>query len=237
MKADSAVIEKIRKMLALAGDKAASKGEIENAMAKAKEIAMRHAIDIASIIPKNGNKATVHDIQKDSTLKTRSVREQPYHRYVYNVIMEVFEIDLVRSGHKDCYGDWVTTAIHLIGDPTDIEIVKVIFPWLESIFPRTLSRLVKKHELTARAADANGFFLGMAQGIVEANKREEEKLSEEDKQTYALVVVGKQEAIQKAKEELFPKLNKPKSNRRAHNGFAIALGQEEGRKVNLNQVK
>ena len=44
-----AIIEKIRKVLALANGKNAYEGEMITALAKAKEMAMRHGIDLATI--------------------------------------------------------------------------------------------------------------------------------------------------------------------------------------------
>lgn len=240
MKADKSVVEKIAKMLRLANCKGAMQGEVENAMAKAKAMAIRHAIDISSVnIDEQGENGLTVGIEKDSTLRTRSVHEQIYHKSIYYVISEVFGVEIVRTGHRSS-GGWRITAIHLIGDPTDIEIAKVIFPWLEKVFPRTLSKLVREGILTYNSADTNGCYWGLARGIIEANAKAEEEmakeLDEKDRNAYALVVVNKEEAIAKRVAVDFPKLKKSKARWQNFSTFAAALGHQEGRNINLKQV-
>jgi hypothetical protein len=55
---NDAVVDKIRKCLNLANGKNATQGEMENAMAKAKEIALRHNIELASINLSEGRNAS-----------------------------------------------------------------------------------------------------------------------------------------------------------------------------------
>ena len=144
MNIDSAIIEKIRKMLALADDSGAHPGEVENAMAKAKEIAMRHSIDIASISLNVDEKKKKADVTVNETLKTRSKYEQPYHNSIYCVLESVFGVKVIRRVYRDRSGGTIVTGLVLIGDPTDVGIAIAIFPWLQKVFPKTLSTLVKE---------------------------------------------------------------------------------------------
>ncbi len=237
MKIESEIIEKIRKLLILAGDKAAHAGEIETAMVKAKELARRHAIDIASVDLNQESESNSIEVEKDSSLKTRSKFRQPYHRYIFWILKQVFEVHVVLSGHSTMNGQ-VIEEIHLIGDPTDIAIAKVIFPFLEAVFPRTLSRFVRDGTLTYRTAHMNGCYHGLAIGIITANKKQEEALPKEDRSKWALIVVKKTDVIQRKMKELFPDMREGRrSSIREQSSHAMSLGFREGSKLNLNQIK
>lgn len=235
MKPTEEIVEKIRKCLALANGLNATQGEMEVAMAKAKEIAIRHNIDIASIGLDDPNAKGGIDITTDKTLRTRSEYEQPYHRWIFNVLEEVFGVKVVRMIRRDYNGIRISCIV-LIGDTVDVAIAKEIFPWLEKVFPRTLSRLVHARKLTYCAADTNGCYYGFYRGIVEANKREEEKLTKKEASSMALVVRKKEDLIQTELEEQFPHAKVRSTRHKEMNGEAFHYGKAEGSRIKLNQL-
>ena len=238
MKTKKEILDKISKLLRLADDRGATEGEVANAMAAAKQLARRHDIDISSVsLDDPDAKKPGLEVTKDSSIRTKTVRRQPYHKWVYATIEEVFDITIIRSGYNDQYGDRIDTTLHFIGTPMDVEIAKVIFPFLEKLFPRIYNRKVKERMLSRFAADMNGFYLGFYRGIREANKRKKEELSNDDANRYAMVLVSKQDAIQLKVNAEFPNLKFARACHAAFSGRGVATGEEEGKKIKLNQLE
>ena len=230
------VIEKIKKILKLANGAGASQGEIEAAMAKAKEVAMRYNIDLASVdVGSEDELKASMSVEKDSSLRTRSKYKQPYHDWLFAVLEGVFSVKIIQTVHNEYNGKRIS-ALHIIGETVDVAICKEVYPWLEKVFPRTLSKAVSQGILTYSAADTNGCYSGLYSGIIEVNRQEEEKLEVEDKNRYALVVKQKDELVQEKLQEEFPHLKYNKARARQYNPFAADYGRREGRKINLNQV-
>jgi hypothetical protein len=235
MKPTDAIIEKIRKCLSLANGLNATQGEMENAMAKAKEIAMRHSIDIASISMEQPESNLGIEIEKDEMLKIRSQYSQPYHRWIFIVLQKCFDVRVIYNRFSD-YGGTRIVKITLIGEATDVLIAREIFPWLEKTFPKILSTAVREGRLTYCAAHTNGCYMGIANGLIAANKREKEKLVKEDANAYAMVLVKKDDLIKAAVEEAFPKLKTQKSRQREVSDRAYGHGYSAGSCINLNQM-
>jgi hypothetical protein len=223
------VLEKLKKILRLADNEGATTGEAEAAMARAKEIAMQNNIDLSTIDFSDPNaKAKSFDIQK-GTVGFSSSREYPYHRWVTHVIKECFGVFVVR----------LHAGYAFIGDANDVATSKEIFPWLEKVYKRTFEQKCKEGELFQCAADRNGFYRGLTDGLLEVNKRTvRETLAKQsvDTNKYAIVLRNKADAIEKAVPNFFPNLRKGRRTSTADSNHARGLGRVEGRKVRLNQV-
>ena len=228
-------MDKLRKILSLANGMNATQGEIENAMAKAKELAMRHSIDLADVDLDEGQGPAPIEIEVDKETTTRSEYQQPYHSPVLHILKKVFGVHAIRN-ITSCYGGTRVNHITLVGDPFDVAIAKVIFPWLEKLFPKSLSALVRRGQLTYCAADTNGYYNGLCHGIIKANAKEEAKLNPADSETWALVVRNKETAIAARVEEEFPNLKKGDGRKREFNHGAAAMGFIHGKRINLSQV-
>jgi hypothetical protein len=233
-KLDPAVLEKLRKIMALAGDGAAHAGEVEAAMRAAKELATRHNLDLATLDLSTVEKAAgAIDIEHSDTTRLSTTYEHLQHRYIYNLISEVFGVKVVltrfrRGTHT------VVSKVHLIGDPFDVALAGAVFTWLEGVFVKTFSRLVSEGKLSKCSAHERGCYSGMARGIIEMNKREEAAIVKPA--TYALVVRNKSALIDLRMKELFPDMEQPKARPVRQNDNARQLGYQAGIKINLRQV-
>lgn len=235
MKIQSDIINKLRKILTLANDDAAHPGEAEAAMAKAREIAIAHNIELASVDMDSDDRAKSNiNIEKDDSLRIRSKYQQPYHRWVFGILEVVFQVHVILNIYSSSSGK-VVTRITLVGDAVDVAIAKEVFPFLEKIFPATLSRCVSEGKLRYCAADTNGCYRGIYAGIVETNRRAEAKATSTTNR-YALVVRRKEEEISSAVAIWFPFLRKQRRTTQRKNPLAQMLGYAEGRKINLNQL-
>lgn len=223
------VLEKLKKILRLADNSAATKGEVEAAMARAKEIAMQHDIDLSTInFEDPAAKAKSFDIEK-GTVGFGSSREYPYHRWITHVLKEVFGVYVVRLG----------AGYAFIGDKNDVAVCKELFPWMESIYRNSFQAKVKAGLLYQSAGDRNGFYRGFTAGLLEANRKVvAETLSKQnvDKNKYAMVLRNKETAIEAAVPGFFPNLRDARKSATRVNYSAFNTGHAEGKKVNLNQV-
>lgn len=229
------ILDKLKKILTLAADKGAQPGEVEAAIARAKALAIRHSIDLASVdLTQDEKSASAIEVGKDE-VEIRSKYQQPYHPHVIWVLEAVFGVSIITHGFSS-YGGKVVSRIVIIGEVIDVAIAKAVFPYLEKVFPATLSKAVSAGILTYCAAHTNGCYFGLRQGIIAANKREEEKLSKDDASKYALILVDKKALVQSAVEEEYPDLKSKAAREKQMNWVAAVYGKREGEKINLRQV-
>lgn len=236
MKTNEEILDKIAKLLRLAQDKGATEGEIINAMAAAKSMAMRHGLDLASVDTTEKNGKKTGDVIRDKTMKTRAKYHQPYHRYAWAVLEDVFGIKVVYN-FTDTKGGKQVNYLNFIGDPLDVEISKAIYPFIEKLFPKKVTEYINARGLKWTTAIANGLYDGLYYGILEANKREEANLNAEEAQQWGLVVRDKKQKIEDATAEMFGKLTKAKATNLKYDPMARVTGRIEGKKINLRQVQ
>jgi len=231
MNAPEEIIGRIRKCLALANGKNATPGEMEAAMGKAKEIAMRYNIEIASINMDSGKSASAGIEIQRTDVGIRSKKEQGYHRWIVTTLQECFGLRIIRMSSRGGYG----VSFVFIGEKTDVAIGQVLFPWLEDVFYTTYYTAKKEGQVISCAAHKNGRYRGLCFGICAVNKRVEEELAKKDAQCFAMVVRDKKALVDQRTENEFPDLKKRKSNQSA-DANAFMLGVQKGKSIKLNQL-
>lgn len=230
------IIDRLRKVLTLAS-RGGTQGEMVAAMAKAKEMAMRHDIDLASISldDPNAKSALAVETKTEAGVKTNSVFYRKHHTWIYNVIREVFHVHTIINvrpqGSRKKY-----MAIWMVGEVHDVAIAKEILKWLDDYFPKAYRDMLKQGRFQDTALFKNGFYRGLGLGILEANRRQEEKLVKDDANKWAMVVRTKQDAVQAKLAEDFPHLEQGKARSQKLSHMALAAGFEQGRQINLNQM-
>jgi hypothetical protein len=231
------VIEKIRKILVLANNEGATEGEVKAAMAQAKKIAMRHAIDIATVDldDKTTIKAGVA-VARDNSVKIHCKYERPYHRYIFSTLMNVFGTMIIPRSIVRNRSNREILYVNIVGETTDVEICKVLIPWLEKVFPDTFNRYCKENGYPKTAAMANGCYSGLMTGIQEANIEIVESLAQDEKEIWAVAVVDKEKAIDDFVAEEFPNLETRKSKAVKFSHQAEQFGYSKGKEINLGQV-
>lgn len=236
MSVNQAVLEKLRKVLALA-TQGATQGEMEAAMARAKAIAAQHNIDLASVALEDpSKKKTTLDITTDEALTLGVAFERKYHTCIFHLLDQIFGVKFITNRFKDGSRHRIS-KIWIIGEVTDVAIAKAVFTWLEKLFPESYRKLVNAMVLPDNAAAAHGFYRGLMAGILEANRKEEEKIqASADANKYALVVRTKMDAIAERMQQEFPSLVQNKRRNVSIDVRATNLGFQQGRQINLNQV-
>jgi hypothetical protein len=232
MKDNQAIIEKLKKILILANNAGATEGEVASAMARAKEIAMRHAIDIGGIDITNA-KERKSILQTDKAeSKIRSKHPQRYHRFICGVFKQVFGVESVQTWSRASDGPCYV----FIGESTDVAICTALFPWLEEVFCKLPFKVIREKGFPESNGVKNAVYQGLYYGIIESNKKAEAALSSDDKNKWAVVVRNKDVAVQARLHQEFPRLTQGRSSRLTTNSAAQQHGYEAGRKINLSQV-
>jgi len=228
------IVEKLRKILELAV-RGATQGEMEAAMARAKALAMRYQIDLTTIGPRKEKNpsASLNIDHAHIQSSTRYVR--PYHNWVLRTLEEVFDVRFLVW--KRCIGSHLHwTQVFCIGEEADIVIATTLFPWLEKLFPALHYKAVKEGKILKNHAHENGYYLGLHNAIKRTSKREEEKLTTNDRNAFALVVYDKKAAIESKLLELAGGKCAKGRSRKSYDATAEAWGLEDGKGINLNQL-
>lgn len=226
----------LKKVLSLA-NRGGTPAEAEAALVKAKEIAIRYNIDLASVDVSEEETKKGIQVEANKDLKTRSKYRQPYHTCIARVLMECFDVHVIWQVTREQNGISVN-HVTIIGEKMDVAICKELFPWLEKIFPKTLSKAVSAGLLTYSMADTNGCYHGLEEGIVAANKKAEQDLhlSASDTNKYAMVLRSKKDKVEELVETLYPNLKSRRTRSIKSNYGAFAYGQSEGHKIKLGQM-
>lgn len=229
---DNTVIEKLKKILTLANNEGATQGEVEAAIARAREIAVKHNIELSSIdLTQDTSVDNGFKIEKEET-KAETEYFQPYYHSIFNVLQNVFEVKIIYYTYRkgSCL---MLRRFHIIGTAVDIALAKAIFPYLEQVFPKMLRAEIKTGRLQRNTATVNGFYQGLAHGIALANKRKQQE--EEKTESYALVLRKKEDLIKEFQEEEYENV-KTRKDRSTIDAAAWLRGGAEGKKINLSQL-
>lgn len=244
------VMDKLRKVLRLAGDAGATQGEIEAAMAAARKIAMDHNIELGSVDLNDDAQKGGVEVHSDEDLKIKAAFERKYHGWIFHVVQRIFEVRVFVSRRKQGSRHRIV-KVWVIGDATDVAMAKAIINWLEDLYPKSYLHAVNSFEIINDAAAQHGYYRGLTAGILEANRREDAKqkaaMSSQDANKYAMVVRNKETAIEQRCKEIFPdwakekeeeaKKDKPKKERSVtYSQTAAALGYAKGKSINLSQM-
>jgi hypothetical protein len=230
MQTPQQVIEKLRKLLRLATDKAATQGEAEAAMQKAQELALRYKIELAGI-------EHAERPAEEYTEERQKRRKTFQAKYVEWIIRKHFNVTMVYG----CDGE-----MFVIGKPTDIAFAKWVMEFLEAEFPR-LWIAYQRAEGCGQGARVNyfyGVYLGLDAKLTENKQRVEgEALIEAeingDKRiaaNYQLAVVNEKRELEAAMHRFHPKLRfTGRSTLNLRHGDAIAAGRSAGRNINIHR--
>lgn len=237
MSVDPSVLEKLRKVLVLAAQ-GATEGEMQAAMARAKDIALKYNVDLASVALEDPKKVKAGiQVGKDDTIKTKSKYMRKHHNFLFWIVKDCFGVDaIISTSARGSRKEW--NRIWFVGESNDLVIAKEVFKWLDELFPELFRKYIKRGDLDNVAADAHGFYHGLASGIIDRNIRQEEvQAAKVDRNAWAIVLRSKEEAVQEFKKQEFPDLKDSKVQVKKQSGLALMLGREEGRKLTLKQAQ
>ena len=235
------LVNKIRKLLALSENND-SQAQAEAALQKAKELAIRHDIDIASI--------QVFESKKESEpiVKSEGInlgkRKSVCQHFVSWILQNHFKVKIIYSG-----GRYFGQTFTIIGKTSDIQIATYIQGFLNSEMMKLWHDYKDKNN--APCAHRNSWLWGFYNGLTKKLENQEKESEnncfqemelckgketvEQTKSCYALAKIDHKEQLEKKMEEFYPHLRKASrsSTSHHHSGEARQAGFSAGQNVNL----
>lgn len=200
--------QKIRKLLAIAGDSSASDAERATALSTAQRLAERHAIDMASVGAEARHWGT-------SVLKTFAddSRLPAWCGFVIALLEEFFFVRLITHRHYTTES-LVCCDLMSFGAECDRKVASYVFAFLRREFLRLKTDREKQLRRNLRAAEQRAFYAGVAKAVYEQLDRERDgRRPEAAADSRAMIAVN--DAIDRALVEAFPAVAYAKDNRRA----------------------
>lgn len=208
---DSKVIEKIQKLLALAGS--GNENEARAALAKAQELMIQHQLDAQTI---SGHVAPERDPVAHE--RRTGTREVPWRsRFVDVVLQRHFKVRVVYQH--------APAAVNLVGRATDVAVALYVRAYLL----RTYEALFRAYKREHRGASAAAYFTGLNQGLSEVLDRDLQHAV-----TERALVVRPDPALRERVRELFGR-TRSLTQRDISDGQAVADGTVAGRQIVINR--
>ena len=195
--------QKIRKLLAIAGDSSASEAERATALATAQRLAERHAIDMASVGADARNFGT-------SVLKTFAIgtRFPAWVGYVESLLEEFF---FIRTFHHRLYDAALGARCDLVafGAECDRKVASYVFTFLRREFLRLKTDREKQLRRNMRAAEQRAFYSGVATAVYQSlNRDRQQRQSAATEDSRAMIAVD--DSLERAFREAFPDIGESK---------------------------
>ena len=210
--AESGILRKIKKLMALANSN--NKNEAEQAMIKSQQLLLKHNIESKYIGGDEEEKMVLKRIlkQKKENAKMRSIAK----------ILETFFVNTVYRRA----GDFI--YLEILGNATNVEIAEYVACVLDGELDRLWKQAQRDCHLKGMVAK-NSFFLGIAKGYCDKIQFLKREYNNDVKNE--LMVLEKKLAAAKA--IAYPRLSSTKSNGSFCRESSI-LGEQMGRQLNIN---
>ncbi len=230
MQTPQEVTEKLRKLLRLATDKAATQGEAEAAMQKAQELALRYKIELSGL---DASERPADEYTEDRQGRSKTFQS----KYVEWIVRKHFSVSMV-YGHAG--------EVFIIGKRTDLDFAKWVMEFLEGEFPRLWKSYQRETQCTQGAR--TNYFYGVYQGLdaklTENKERVEGEAIIEGEMNgnkriaanYQLAVVNDKRAMAEAVMKFHPNVrNSRASSVNVRHSGAIAAGRTAGGNINIHR--
>jgi len=242
--APDSVVEKIRKLLALASELNDSKEQAEAALQKAKSLATQHEVDLATIAVFECKKSE-EPIEKNDGI-SMGKRASVCQKFISWLLQDHFNVKVIYSGSRH-----FEKRMTLIGKKSDIEIAIYVNEFLNTEFMR-LWHQYRNSNLDSQTKDRNSYFWGLHGGLksklaaseTETKKEAFETLAqtrttdevEQVKNCMALTVTTDKERLNEKVEEFYPHLRTVRSySQHHHSETARESGFSAGKNISLRR--
>ena len=199
---DEGIAAKLIKLIAVA-HRSTEIGEVENAMAAARRMAILHDIDLESVSVEQAGVSSYRVGMSDEPfddveLKTAKGkhRRPPSHKWISSILTEHFKVDIV----------WRGSVINIIGRRSDVAFARYAYGFLHHTFTRCWRKY--KQENQAMMSARNSYFSGICAGLstklaAAAADAKEEALKglnngDDVGRSYALTVVKEKDLLKQA---------------------------------------
>ena len=209
---ESAVLRKVKKLLALAGS--SNVHEAENAMLKSQRLLLKHHLETPVLDDENDQKVVLKRIMKKKRIDAKG--------HAIGRILQTFFVNIVYSRA----GEY--TYLEILGDAVNVSIAEYVASVLDHELD-SMWKQAQKESLLRGMVARNSFFTGLAIGY--CNKVHSLKRSSTDDATHALMVIEKR--LTAAQAMAYPHLTSSKSGA-CYCHEASMLGERMGKHLNIN---
>jgi len=224
---DQSIVDRVRKLFALASDNS-NENESHAALEMARKLMKQH--NIAQIDVEAGEENVNVDI---NLWKSESLSQiDTYSRYLATAAATLFDCQhwLMRGGAWNKY----RVVMHFAGEATDVALASEVWPWLVKQAKMYAQNLFGKGWTPRHRSFAEAFGTRIYNRVLEMIEREK-KCDNEVDQKYALVVAGKESAVKQYMDNLGIQIKlRNLSARGKQYSDAIVAGLNAADKVNLN---
>lgn len=170
---NSAIVEKIKKLLALAGDGGATEEEAATAAQMASALAIKYSIDLAAV------QLSGKQVEREGVMDETVYESDKYEPWVASLIHGLTEL----NGGTFYFSNWGTSVHYrVIGKPTALAVIRLTIPYLVKSVKRLNTEAVKKYGFTMeqRRAFRAGFRQSCASRLYERMKAKAEEMRTKD---------------------------------------------------------
>lgn len=220
----------IAKLITLANDKGATKGEAETAMERATALMTKYQLDQAEVLSQKIEKSETLDVLQEEA--DCYYFEQSFN-WEYSLgwsIGNIFDCKAIRSRNGfAATNDKFFPAYKMIfiGMPDDIALVLYFFDYCQNEIGRETELFTKLKR------KGNDFALGMTTRVIERLTEMYKKAAEQTQETCKALIVVKKDAIDKHVAKEFPHLRKDKATK-IKDTSAYMQGVAAGNRVSLS---
>lgn len=167
------ILEKIKKLLRLGGDKAATQAEAELAVQRAFELASRHQIDIETVsLEDDARKIVLENMAHPGRVSFARKK-------LLNLLPTFFNVNVVLA----CVPKWLRTAknqphVTFIGTTVDIQIARYVYDYLHTACAAALREFIQGHKRRPAASTQKQFVQGFVYGVARTLRAAKGELSE-----------------------------------------------------------
>jgi len=223
------IVDRIRKMINLRDDKAASQGEIENAATLIQKLLFEHNLTIEEIgSEEKYNKFTFNPDQKK--------REGTWISQLYNIIAKHNFCFVIISPKHDNPNDRQHQSfyIHIVGKESDVEVVEYFCEWLIPKIRRMSEAAWNNYQgHEKRGKFTRGYLMGCTVGIYKKLESEKERIREASDDSRALVLKRDAE-LKNAISKMYPNLKTSRLGESSSRD-GRAQGYVDGRNMSLSK--
>jgi hypothetical protein len=239
MSIDSKIVERLQALLNKTTENGCTEAEAQTAMEAAQRIAIKHNLDLAQVLSSSkDDKSGGLETDRVDLQDAKCSKRRPHHDPIASVLMAVFDVQFIWvGGYNNPYG----LKVCIIGEKTDVALATYCWQWLCELFPKLYKDFTKSEGLTPQESHNDirrkSFFMGLAMGMKESNRRQRCEVQKgADGESFALVLVKKEEIVNARAAQEFPRLKQVDMGKRERkfDHHALGRGVQKGREIHLN---
>ena len=232
--AHEGIVEKIRNLFKMANpENGATQNEMEVAMRKAKELMVKHQIELIDLEDKPADAIVEEFIDTE-----RKKRDED--RWIPVVIRKVFGVRPLYCKRWDRSVGRSGGYRHVyifIGDPEDVKIAKVALPVIYNAMKNGLNEYLRINGIKWNTHTANSFFRGVADGFIKESVHGQaaamKQFRKDQQDRFAIVLANKETRIQKFIDSNMRIKSTKDRSRATIDHVAFASGKVAGASIDL----